>query len=214
MPSVTYSEGAVELVPLVGHLGQAQIHGAGGRRKRPAGHRDGFQRLLVGLDGRVQAAQSPLDLGELDAVPCGQSGLAGRLPPGGAGREGALGFREPATEPLGHGQESPGGRAQQPLALAALGQGPRGERRPGFGVAAELGEKATTDRDQRRDIHQHAAGPADGRLERLPGRARGRPLGRVQQRLHLLHPAAGDGQLCLGEQQPGAGPDEIIGQRR
>ena len=79
---------------------------------RPAGHRDGLQRLLVGLDGRVQAAQSPLDLGELDAVPCGQSGLAGRLPPGGAGREGALGFREPATEPLGHGQESPGGRAQ------------------------------------------------------------------------------------------------------
>jgi len=45
-------------------------------------------------------------------------------------------------------------------------------------------------------------------------RARGRPLGRVQQRLHLLYPAAGDGQLSPGEQQPGAGPDEIIGQRR
>ena len=84
-----------------------------------------------------------------------------------------------------------------------LGQGPRGERGPGFGVTAELGEKATTDRDQRRDIHQHAAGPADGRLERLPGRARGRPLGRVQQRLHLLHPAAGDGQCAWASSSRG-----------
>ena len=147
-------------------------------------------------------------------MPCGQSGLAGRLPPGNAGREGALSFREPATEPLGHGQESPGGRAQQPLALAALGQGPRGERRRILGVTAELGEEATMDRDQRRDIHQHAAGPADGRLERLLGRARVRLLGRVEQRLHRLQAAAVDGQESLRQQQPGTGPDQVTGQRR
>ena len=68
----------------------------------------------------------------------------------------------------------------------ALGQGPRGERRRIFGVTAELGEQATTDRDQRGDIHEHAAGPAHGRLERLPGRTRVRLLGRVEQRLLRL----------------------------
>ena len=51
------------------------------------------------------------------------------------------------------------------------------------------------ERDQRGDIHQHAGGPAGGRLERLLGRVCGRALGGIEQRLHRLHAAAG---VCQG----------------
>ena len=67
----------------------------------------------------------------------------------------------------------------------------------------------------RGDIHQQAAGPADRRLERLIGRARAGALSRVEQRL-LDHrqPAARACHLRLRQQQPGAGPDQVVGERR
>ena len=66
----------------------------------------------------------------------------------------------------------------------ALGQGLRGQRGRGLGVAAELGEIAAIQRDQRRDVDQEAGRAGRARLERLIGRAGGRALSRVQQRLH------------------------------
>ena len=105
--------------------------------------------------------------------------------------------------------------SSMPLAVAELGQGPRGERGRALGVAAELGEIAAMERDQRGDVHQQAAGPADGRLERLLGRAartRARP-----RRAAAPSPPRRPRWRChvrLGQQQPGPGPDQVVGQRR
>ena len=114
----------------------------------------------------LPATLGALNLAELVATPGSHGGLAGRPPAGGAGRQGVLGLREPTLVPLGHGQESLGDGVQQPLALAAFGQGTGGERGRSRRVTAELGEMATIERNHRGDVRQHAAGPADRRLER------------------------------------------------
>ena len=69
MPSVTCRSARVELVALVGHLGQAHMRGARRRQRRPAGHGGGFQRLPAGPDGRVQAALGALNLAEVSSTP-------------------------------------------------------------------------------------------------------------------------------------------------
>ena len=207
-------ESGVELVPLVGHLAQAHIRRASGRQRRPAGRRGDLQCLPAGPGGRVQAALGPLDLAELIAGVCSESGPVGGPPSGDAGPEGALGLGEPAAEPLGHGQAFLDVGAQPPLILAASGQGLRRECHRGVRVTAELGEDAAQERDQRGGIHQQAAGPARSRLERLPGCPRGRALGRVEQRLHRLQTAAEDRHKRLPQQQPGPRPDQVLGQRR
>ena len=207
-------ESGVELVPLVGHLAQADKRDACGWQARAARRRGDLQRLLVGPGGRVQAALGPLDLAEVIAGVGSESGLAGGPPPGDAGPEGALGLGEPAAEPLGHGQAFLDVGAQPPLILAASGQGLRRECHRGVRVTAELGEDAAQERDQRGGIHQQAAGPARSRLDRLRGPTGGRALGRVKQRLHRLQTAAEDCHKRLPKQQPGPRPDQVLGQRR
>ena len=111
------------------------------------------QSLLAGLDGRVQAPPGPLDLAEFIPARCGHSEQADRLPPGDAVRQGALGLRKPAAEPLALWPVPPSDRVQQPLTLAEPGQGLCGERSRPLGVTAELGEIAAIERDIRGDIH-------------------------------------------------------------
>jgi hypothetical protein len=88
-------QGEVQPIPLVGHLGQAHVRDAHAGRGRLAGHGGDLQRLPVGRDGRVQATLGALDLAEMVAASDGQVALAGRLPAGDAGREGALGLGQP-----------------------------------------------------------------------------------------------------------------------
>ena len=120
----------------------------------------------------------------------------------------------PAAQPFGHGQESVRGGAQRPFFWFALGQGLRGKRGRGLGVAVELGEIAAIQRGQGRDIDQEAGRRAADWLERLIGPAGRRALSRVQQRFHHLGVAAVGGHVGLRQQQPGAGPDHVGGQDR
>ena len=104
--------------------------------------------------------------------------------------------------------------AQRPFFWFALGQGLRGERGRGLGVAVELGEIAAVQRGQGRDIDQEAGRRAAGWLERLIGPAGGRAVNRVQERFHDLGVAAVGGHVGLRQQQPGAGPDHVGGEDR
>ena len=106
------------------------------------------------------------------------------------------------------------GGAQRPFFWFALGQGLRGERGRGPGVAVELGEIAAVQRDQGRNIDQEAGRRAAGWLERLIGPAGGRAVSRVQERFHDLGVAAVGGHVGLRQQQPGAGPDHLGGEDR
>ena len=69
MPSVTCCERLVELVPLVGHLGQAHVRGAGGGPRAAAAAARRLQRLPAGPDRGVQPALGALDLAEADGSP-------------------------------------------------------------------------------------------------------------------------------------------------
>ena len=106
------------------------------------------------------------------------------------------------------------GGAQRPFFWFALGQGLRGERGRGLGVAVELGEIAAVQRGQGRDIDQEAGRDTGRRLEWLIGPAGGRALSRVQQRFHDLGVAAVAGHVSLRQQQPGAAPDYVSGEHR
>ena len=119
--------------------------------------------------------------------------LAGGPEPCDAGYESALGRRQVAAEPFGDGQKSLGDGTWQRFFLTGLGQHTAGQHGCGLGVTAELGEIGLAQCLQRGKVHEQAGGPADGGLERLLGRARGRALGRVEQRLHRIQPAAGGG---------------------
>ena len=106
------------------------------------------------------------------------------------------------------------GGAQQPFFWFDLGQGLRGERGRGLGVAMELGEIAAVQRGQGRDINKVAGRRAADWLEGFIGPAGGRALNRVQERFHDLDVAAGGGHEGLRQQQPGAGPDHLSGEHR
>jgi hypothetical protein len=60
-------QGRVELVPLVGHLGQAHVPGARTGHGRAAGRPGDRQRPLIGVMRRVQAALGALNLAEVIA---------------------------------------------------------------------------------------------------------------------------------------------------
>ena len=135
-------------------------------------------------------------------------------PPGDAARENALSLREPAAKPLTYTQIPPRDQPQQPLVLTEPGDHPGSERHRGLGITAKLAEKAPLQRNQRGYVHQQAAGPADSRVKRLIGPARGRSLSRIEQRLHRLQLATVGRQERLRQQQPGPGPDKLTGQRR
>jgi len=163
---------------------------------------------------RVQAALGAPKQGQRVVSPCGMGELTCLVPPGDGGFEGAFGLGEPATQPFGHGQESVHGGAQHPLFGFAVGQGLRGERGCGPGVAVELGEIAANERGRGRDIDQEAGRNTGSRLERLIGPIGRRALGRVQKRFHDLDVAAGGSHEGLRQQQPGAGPDHLNGKDR
>ena len=197
-------EGEVEFVPLVGDLGQPRVTRAGGRR-RPARRDQAVQGLLAGQRGRVQTALGAPDQHQLVVAPRDQRELAGLAPPADAGREGAFGLGEPATQPFGHGQESVRGGAQCPFFWLALGQGLCGERGRGLGVAVELSEIAAVQRGHGRDIDQEAGRRAGRRLERLIGPVAGRALSRVQQRFYRLGVAAVGGSCGPAPAAAGGG---------
>jgi hypothetical protein len=201
-------QGSVELVPLVGHLGQAHIPDARGGQRRAVGRRGDLQHLPVRPGRRVQAALSVLDLAEVVAA----WGNQGR--PGEAGSEVALGLRESAAQPFGLRQVPAGDGFQQLLALAEIRQGPRSERGRPLGVTADSGEVCTIRRDPRGHVHQEAGGPAGRRLQGLIRSIRGRVLGVIEEPFDRLNHAAGVCQGRLRQQQPRAGPDQVGGQRR
>ena len=101
------------------------------------------------------------------------------------------------------------GGAQQPFSGFDLGQGPRGERGRGLGVATKLGEISPVQRGQGRDIDQVAGGRAADWLEWLIGSVGGRALNRVKKRFHNLDVAAGGGHERPRQQQPRTGPDHV-----
>ena len=140
--------------------------------------------------------------------------LAGLAPPGDAGRDGVFGLGESAAQPFGHGQEYLRVGAQQPFSGLDLGQGLRGERGRGLGVAVVLGGKAANERGQGRDIDQVAGRRAAGWLEWFIGPVVGCARNRVQERFHDLEVAAGGGHDRLRQQQPGTGPDHLGGDYR
>ena len=153
-------QGGLKLVPLVGHLRQADVPDARGGQGRPAGRRGDVQRLPVDAKRRVQPALGPLHLAEAIAAPGGRGGLAGRPPLADARRQRALGLCEPAAQPLGQAQVPVGVGCHIPLALAEVGQGLRGEHDRVLGVAAEHGQDSAFVRDRRGDVREHARGPA------------------------------------------------------
>jgi hypothetical protein len=95
---------SLEFVPLVGHLPHADEGDPSRRHSRSARRRGDLQRLLVGADRRIETALGPLHLAEVMATVGGRVAIAGRPPFGDAGSEGTLGIRDPAAQPLGHGQ--------------------------------------------------------------------------------------------------------------
>ena len=106
------------------------------------------------------------------------------------------------------------GGAQQLFSGFDLGQGLRGERGRGLGVAMELGEIAAVQRGHRRDVDQVAGRRASGWFEWFIGPAGGRAVNRVKERFDDLEAAAGGGHEGLRQQQPGAGPDQVGGEDR
>jgi hypothetical protein len=160
-------EGRVELVPLVGHLGQAHMHCARSGQRRAAGWRGDLQRLLVGAGRGVQAALGPLHLAKEMAAPAGHGGFAGRSPLADAQGQRALGLREPATQPLGQAQVPIGVGCQHPLVFAKVGQCLRGERDRAVGVAAKHGQHAAFVRDGERP---HQAPAPRQRLDPVPAK--------------------------------------------
>ena len=208
-------QGIVELAPLVGHLRHAHVRDARGGQDRPPGRCGDLEGLLVGLDAPRRGALSPLDQAEVMAAHSGQS--SARRPPthlGDGSTTGALGLRQPAAQPLGHGQVAAGRwipASTRPRASSASAR--RVEFDCAFGVAAELGEIGTPERDRRGDVRHQARGPADRRLERLIGelprtRARRHP----SMRLDRLQPAADEGHVRLCQRQPRPGVDQLGGQ--
>ncbi len=131
----------------------------------------------------------------------------GRLPPGDAGGDGALGLGELAVEPRGGPDVGVGERVQPPFAVADLGQrsGCMGLR--GVAVAAREGDERAPEGDHGGHVRQAAEVPADGRLERFVGRFVGgvgeRPLGGVEEAVDVLHAR----EACPGDQQPWPGVD-------
>jgi hypothetical protein len=107
-----------------------------------------------------------------------------------------------------------GDGAQHLLALAGLGQRPRGQRRRRLAVTAERGKVGAMQRDPRGDVHQHAAGLAGRRRERLVGGVRGGTLGRVGQDLDLFHVAVVERHGRPRQQQPWPRPGKLGRDRR
>ena len=66
----------------------------------------------------------------------------------------------------------------------------------------------------RGDVCQQTGGIAHGGLERLLGGAGEGALGRIGRALDRVRLAAGRRHLGLRQQQPGPGPDQVIGERR
>ena len=118
-----------------------------------------------------------------------------------------------ATEPLGHGQIpwalDVSSRSPSPLSASAR----EANAGRGLGVTAELGEIAAMERDQRGTLTSMLAARPTVGSNGSSARAGGRALGRVEQRFHRLQATAGGGHERLRQQQPGAGPDQVIGKR-
>jgi hypothetical protein len=208
-------QGGGKLAPLVGDLGHAHMSDARGGQGRRARHCSHLQHLPVDLNCRVQATLGALQQRKMVAASRCQGDLPGRSPLGDARSKGPLGRCEPAAQPLGHGQTHAGDGAQHPLALVEFGQGPRNQRDRAIGVAAELGEIPTLERDRRGDVGHQARGPADRRLIRLIGSSsRQRPLGGIQQAIDRLHTTAEAGQDRLRQQQPWPAADQLGRQGR
>ena len=68
--------------------------------------------------------------------------------------------------------------------------------------------------DQRGSIDQQVLAAGRRWARTAPPRAAGARSSRVEQRFHRLQAAADEGQESLRQQQPGPGPDQVLGQRR
>ena len=97
---------------------------------------------------------------------------------------------------------------------AQLLHGLPGQGGGSVGVAAQLGRVAPLQRQHGTGVHQEAAFRARARLEWLLIGSADHLLGRVQQRLHGPQVTAHARHLRLSQQQPGAGTNQVLGQRR
>ncbi len=213
-PPVHVLQCPVEIAALIGDLTQPDQRGSGRRPQRLARLAGRFQGSLARRGGGVETALASPQAGQAVISPRRGGDLALPAPPPDAGLEGFLGGVQSPVQPFGHGQEALDGRAEHQLVLAQILHGLPGQGGGGSGVPAQLGRVASLQGQHGAGVHQEAALRARAGLERLLVGAADHPLGRVQKRLHGLQVTAHAGHLRLGQQQPRAGPNQVLGQGR
>ncbi len=195
-------KGGGQLVPLVQDLGQAHVRRA--REGCLAALADGVQRLPAGRQCRIQVALGALHLAQVVADAHGEKASEERAdgPPLGEHLcQAALGWPEPAVQPVRRRLVPAHEGAHQPLVLAQLGQGlPVVAGREG-GITAKPRERGAQERDPRGDIGQHARRPPGGVLIRFVAADRKGALGVIEQGLERFHLEALGGAVRLGQAQ-------------
>jgi hypothetical protein len=216
-------EGGVQLVPLVQDLCQAHVrHAQMGWLAALTGR---AQRVPVGRLCRTQVALGALRLAQVVADAHGQKasekpgaaldlaedlrGLAACPADRFAGRpqlgedlcQAALGWPQPAAQPLPPRLAPTHEGAHQPVVLAQLGQGlPVVAGREG-GITAQPRERGPQERDPRGDIGQHARRPPGRVVIWFVAADRKGALGVIEQGLERFHLEALGGTVCLGQPQ-------------
>ena len=95
--------GGIQIVSLVQHFCHTQEGQAGGRQ-RPPGLGGDLHCLLAGVQRRAQVAPGLPDLAQVAGSTHGKIELARGLLPGKESRQCRLGLRQPAAQPVSHGQ--------------------------------------------------------------------------------------------------------------
>src|SRR6185369_5122804 len=140
--------------------------------------------------------------------------LAGRPPRGKHLSQAALGWPEPAAQPVRRRQVPANEGAHQPVVLTQLGQGlPVVAGREGD-ITAKTRERGTQERDPRGDIGQHTIWAAGGRLIRFVAADRKGALGVIEQGLERLQLKALGGAVRLGQAKAGTVAYRLRRQRR
>ena len=229
-------KGGRQLVPLVQDPGQAHVRQAQmGCLAALAGR---VQRLPVGRQCRIQVALGSLHLAQVVADAHSEKAsevlgaafdrvedlrglaayaadrFAGRLPLGEHLCQAALGWPEPAVQPVRHRLIPAHEGVHQPLVLAQLGQGlPVVAGRKG-GITAQPRERGAQERDPRGDIGQHAYRPPGGVLIRFVAADRKGALGIIEKGLECFHLEAHGGAVRLGQAQARTVVHRLRRQRR
>ncbi len=210
-------KGGGQVVPLVQDLGQAHVRRA--REGWLAALTEGVQRLPVGRQRRIQVALGALHLAQIVPNAHGEKASEERAdgPPLGEHLgQAALGWLEPAVQPVRHRPVPVHEGAHEPVVLAQVGEGlPVVAGREG-GIAAKPRERGAQERDPGADIGQHAIAlwRSEGRFIWFVAADRKGALGVVEQGLECLGLEPLGGGVRLGQAQARAGAYRLRGQRR